>query len=59
MRELIFMGDSLESLSSFPDEVKREVGYALRFAQDGKTHDKAKPFNGYSGVMEIVSSHRM
>ena len=52
------MGNSLESLSGFPEEVKREIGYALRFAQDGKTHDKTKPFKGYSGVMEIVSSHR-
>jgi phage-related protein len=58
MRDLIFMGDSKESLSGFPDEVKREMGYALRFAQDGKTHDKAKPFKGYPGVMEIVSPYK-
>jgi len=57
MKDLIFMGDSRASLSGFPDEVKREVGYALRFAQDGKTHSSAKPFKGYSGVFEIVSSH--
>ena len=58
MRELIFMGNSKESLSGFPNEIKKEVGYALRFAQDGKTHYKAKPFKGYPGVMEIVSSHK-
>lgn len=58
MRELIFMGDSKESISGFPDAAKREMGYALRFAQDGKTHDAAKPFKGYPGVMEIVSPHR-
>src|SRR6266850_1609339 len=58
MRELIFMGNSKEALSGFPDEVKREMGYALRFAQDGKTHDHAKPFKGYPGVMEIVSPHK-
>ena len=58
MRDLIFMGDSKEALSEFPDEVKSEMGYALRFAQGGKTHDKAKPFKGYPGVMEIVSPYR-
>ena len=58
MKELIFMGDSKVSLSGFPDEVKREIGYVLRFAQDGKTHYKAKAFKGYPGVVEIVSPHR-
>jgi phage-related protein len=36
MKELIFMGNSKEALSGFPDEVKKEMGYALRFTQDGK-----------------------
>ena len=52
------MGDSREALSDFPAEVKREIGYALRFAQSGLTHDMAKPFAGYSGVMEIVAPHK-
>lgn len=46
MRELIFMGDSLDALREFPDEVKQDIGYALHFAQEGKTHHKAKPFKG-------------
>jgi phage-related protein len=57
MRDLVFMGDSLDTMRSFPDDVKREMGYALRFAQEGKTHDKAKPLRGYPGVWEIVSPH--
>jgi phage-related protein len=48
MRELVFLGDSLEALGKFPDEVKQDIGYALHFAQEGKTHHKAKPFKGYS-----------
>ena len=48
------MGDSRELLSEFPNPVKREMGYALRFAQDGKTHEKTKPFKGYPGVVEIA-----
>jgi phage-related protein len=34
MRELIFMGDSLDALREFPDEVKQDIGYALHFAQE-------------------------
>jgi phage-related protein len=55
MRELIFLGNSLEAIREFPDEVKQDIGYALHFAQEGKAHHKAKPFKGYSGVMEIVA----
>jgi len=57
MRDLIFMGDSKESLSGFPDEVKREMGYALRFAQDGKTHDKVKPPNDWKKTMSERIKH--
>ena len=54
MRDLVFMGDSLEVLSGFPDDVKSDVGYALWFAQEGRTHEKAKPFRGHPGVFEIA-----
>ena len=40
----------------FPNEVRREVGYVLYFAQMGKTHHTAKMFKGHgSGIYEIVS----
>lgn len=58
MRELVFMGDSLAVLREFPDEVKKDIGYALRFAQEGRMHHSAKPFKGYPGVMEIVAPFR-
>ena len=50
------MGSSLEDLSSFPDDVKRVIGFALRLAQMGQTHVSAKPIRGFKGasVMEIV-----
>jgi phage-related protein len=34
--ELHFEGDSLEVLSSFPDEVKRALGFSLRQLQSGR-----------------------
>jgi phage-related protein len=34
--ELHFEGDSLEVLSSFPDEVKRSLGFSLRQLQIGR-----------------------
>jgi phage-related protein len=34
--ELHFEGDSLEVLSSFPDEIKRKLGFSLRQLQIGR-----------------------
>lgn len=34
--EIHFEGDSLEVLSSFPDEIKRSLGFALRQLQLGR-----------------------
>ena len=57
MKELIWLGSSLDDLKSFPEEVKDEMGYALHCAQLGNTDSSAKPFKGYgSGVYEIVSN---
>jgi len=53
------MGDSLEVLRELPDEVKSEIGYALRRAQQGKMPEKAKPLKGIApGALEIVSDFR-
>jgi len=54
-RSLIFIGSSKDDLSSFPDDVKRDIGYALHLAQLGDKAESAKPFKGIgSGVYEIV-----
>lgn len=57
-KPLIWLGDSLDQLRSFPIEVKRTMGYALRFAQGGEKHEDAKPLRGFggAGVLEIVES---
>jgi phage-related protein len=53
------VGDSLEDLSDFPSAVQREIGFALRRAQDGGKHPDAKPLKGFGGasVLEIVEDH--
>lgn len=55
-----WMGSSLKDLSEMPDEVKRDIGFALRFAQRGLKHDRAVPLLGFGGasVLEIVSDYR-
>lgn len=56
MKEVVWIGNSLEDLSEFPEEVKDEIGYALYEAQLGLKSNKAKPLTGIgSGIMEIVS----
>jgi len=41
------MGDSREVLRELPDEVKSEIGYALRRVQQGKMPENAKPLKGH------------
>jgi len=53
------MGDSREVLRELPDEVKSEIGYALRRVQQGKMPENAKPLKGIaSGVLEIISDFK-
>lgn len=57
MKELIWLGSTLDDIKSFPNEVQDEMGYALHCAQIGETHPSAKLFKGHgSGVYEIVSN---
>lgn len=58
-KPLEWVGSSHDDLSSFPDEVKQVMGYALYLAQSGAKHSDAKPlksdpaFRG-AGVLEVV-----
>ena len=59
MKPVVWVGDSLRVLKTFPPPVQDEVGYALFLAQRGERHDAAKPLKGLgTGVLEIVSDHR-
>jgi phage-related protein len=55
-----WVGRSRDDLRKFPDEVKREIGFALYFAQRGEKHPSAKPLKGFggAGVLEVVEDHR-
>ena len=58
-KPVIWVGDSLHVLQSFPEDVKDEMGFALFQAQTGEKHLNAKPLTGFgSGVLEMVSDHR-
>jgi phage-related protein len=56
MRELHWIGTSLEDVRSFPDDVQDGIGYALYLAQIGQKSPSAKPLKGFAGasVLEIV-----
>ncbi len=55
-KPVVWVGSSLEALRDFPPTVQREIGFALRRAQDGGKHPDAKPLKGFGGasVLEIV-----
>src|SRR5712691_9690564 len=59
MKPLIWVGSSLEALRSFPDDVKRTMGFAIYLAQMGSKHPDAKPLRGFggAGVLEVVDDH--
>ena len=59
VKRVVWIGDSLETVRSFPPAVKDEIGFALYQAQTGNKHVNAKPVKGLGpGVLEIVSDYR-
>lgn len=55
MKDVIWVGDSREQVRDFPKTVRTKVGDALRVAQNGNKHPKAKPLRSVgSGVLEIA-----
>jgi phage-related protein len=53
---VIWLGDSLKQVKSFPGVVRQDIGVSLFDVQKGSTPDNAKPFKGLgSGVFEIVT----
>jgi phage-related protein len=55
VRNVVWLGDTLETLRAFPQEVRKEIGVALYDAQSGDKAPSAKPFKGVgSGVFEIA-----
>jgi len=56
LRDLKFVGSSLDDLRAFPEDVKHDVGVALMDVQYGGTPPNAIPLKGFGGanVLEII-----
>jgi phage-related protein len=55
-KSVVWMGDSLKQVKSFPEEVRKDIGSSLYEVQLGDKPSNAKPFKGVgSGVFEIVT----
>lgn len=59
LKPLRFLASAHDDLRSFPDEVQKDVGYALYIAQLGGKAPEAKPLKGFggAGVLEIMEDH--
>jgi phage-related protein len=54
VKDLEFMGSSLEDLRNFPAEVRRAAGFQLSFVQQGLLPSDWKPMSGVGpGALEI------
>lgn len=58
-KTLVWMGSSRRDLAALPEDVRRQLGIALFWAQKGGTHPNAKPMSGpqLRGVTEVVADH--
>lgn len=59
-KQLDWVGSSREDIRKFPEDVKGDMGYALREVQQGKKPASAKPLKGFkgAGVLEIIEDYR-
>jgi len=56
VREIVWVGVSLDDLREFPKETQRAIGYTLYQAQLGEKSPNVKPLKGFggAGVLEVV-----
>jgi phage-related protein len=59
LKPVVWIGSSKADLSTFPEEVKDSIGFALYGAQLGGKHHSAKPLRGFggAGILEILDDH--
>lgn len=59
MKPLRWIASSYDDLMDMPPVVRKHVGYALDWAQDGDKHADAKVLKGFgdAGVLEVVARH--
>ena len=58
LKTVEWVGNCLEALKAFPEDVQQGMGYALYLAQCGEKHPSAKPLKGFkgAGVLEVVDA---
>ena len=59
MKPVRFVGSSLDDLLALPEQVQKDIGFALYEAQIGGKSYHAKPLKGFKGggVLEVVEDH--
>jgi len=59
LKPIRWVGSSRADLRRFPPRARRNVGFALYFAQKGEKHPSTKPLKGFSGagVLEVVEDY--
>ncbi len=56
-RQLVWLGNTRETLSAFPIAAKQVLGFGLRQVQNGETPESAVPLKGIgSGVYELKAN---
>jgi phage-related protein len=60
LKPLRWVGSSKRDLVAFPRAVRRQIGYALYFAQTRDKYPAAKPLKGFhgAGVLEVVEYYQ-
>jgi phage-related protein len=59
LKPVVWIGSAKADLSSFPEEVKDSIGFALYVAQQGGKHRDAKPLRGFggAGILEVMGDY--
>ncbi|MCH7805689.1 MAG: type II toxin-antitoxin system RelE/ParE family toxin [Proteobacteria bacterium] len=58
MKDIIWLGNSLTEVRSFPEAVKDEVGFSLYRVQNGENPPASRPLKGFKeAVYEIISNY--
>src|SRR5262245_6958984 len=58
-KAVVWVGSARRDLKTFPNDVQRDIGYALYAAQCGEEYESVKALKGFGGrsVLDIVPSH--
>ena len=59
LKPMRWIGSSREDVQGFPAAARRNIGYALHFAQARDKPPTARPLQGFgsAGILEIVEDH--